>query len=135
MANEQTDADGGPDRARGQAEEAFASFEEFWPYYVAMHSKAATRWVHLAGTLTGLTVSAYGLARGRKRYLAALPLIGYGTAWPAHFLIEGNNPATFGHPVWSLRGDVRMITTMLAGRDAELEETARTWLSEHTDRP
>ncbi|MFE4645964.1 Mpo1-like protein, partial [Streptomyces sp. NPDC056730] len=56
----------------------FDSYEEFWPYYVAMHSKAATRWLHLTGTLTGLAVSAYGLARGRKRYMAALPLIGYG---------------------------------------------------------
>ncbi len=111
----------------------FDSFEEFWPYYVAMHSKAATRWVHLAGTLTGLAVSAYGVARGRRRYLAALPLIGYGTAWPAHFLIEKNNPATFGHPGWSLRGDVKMITTMLAGRDAELAETAAKWLAENAD--
>lgn len=81
--------------------------------------------------LTGLAISAYGLARGRKRYLAALPLIGYGTAWPAHFLIEKNNPATFGHPVWSLRGDAQMIRTMLAGRDAELAETAAKWLAEH----
>ncbi|WP_078535399.1 DUF962 domain-containing protein, partial [Streptomyces pristinaespiralis] len=88
-------------------QQTFESYEEFWPYYVAMHSRAATRWVHLTGTLTGLAVSVYGLARGRKRYAAALPLIGYGTAWPAHFLIEGNNPATFGHPAWSLRGDVQ----------------------------
>ncbi len=92
---------------------------------------AATRWVHLTSTLTGLTLTAYGLARGRKRYLAALPLIGYGTAWPAHFLIEKNNPATFGHPLWSLRGDAQMIRTMLAGRDAELAETAAKWLAEH----
>ena len=112
-----------------QTKPAFSTFEEFWPYYVAMHSKAATRWVHLAGTLTGLAVTGWGLARGRARYAAALPVIGYGTAWPAHFLIEKNNPATFGHPAWSLRGDVRMIATMLAGRDAELAETATKWLA------
>ncbi len=109
----------------------FCSYEEFWPYYVAMHSRAATRWIHLTGTLTGLAVAAYGVARGRRRLLAALPLIGYGTAWPAHFLIEGNNPATFGHPAWSLRGDARMIGMMLAGRDAELDEIARKWLAEN----
>lgn len=84
--------------------------------------------MHLAGTLTGLGVTAYGLVRGRRRYLAALPLTGYGTAWPARFLIEGNDPAAFGHPLWSLRGDVRMITAMPAGRDPELVETAVKWL-------
>ncbi|MFE9887121.1 Mpo1-like protein [Streptomyces scopuliridis] len=94
-----------------------------------MHSKAATRWIHLTGTLTGLAISAYRLARGRKRYAAALPLIGYGTAWPAHFLIEKNNPAAFGNPVWSLRGDMQMIRMMLAGRDRELAETAAKWLA------
>ena len=109
----------------------FESFEDFWPYYVAMHSRSATRWVHLTGTLTGLAISAYGLARGRKRYLAALPLIGYGTAWPAHFLIEKNNPASFGNPGWSLRGDAKMIATMLAGRDAELGDIAIKWFAEH----
>jgi hypothetical protein len=126
-------ASSAPDRPSG-FRDSFGSFEEFWPYYVAMHAKAATRWVHLAGTLTGLAVGAYGLARGRKRHLAALPLFGYGAAWPAHFLIEGNNPATFGHPAWSLRGDVRMIATMLAGRDKELGETAAAWLAEHPRR-
>ncbi|GAA2978613.1 hypothetical protein Sfulv_07200 [Streptomyces fulvorobeus] len=111
------------------SQQTFDSYEEFWPYYVAMHSRAATRWVHLTGTLTGLTIAAYGLARGRRRYAAALPLIGYGTAWPAHFFIEKNNPASFGHPAWSFRGDVRMIRMMLAGRDGELAETAAKWLA------
>ncbi|MCT9093991.1 DUF962 domain-containing protein [Streptomyces sp. ASQP_92] len=108
----------------------FDSYEEFWPYYVAMHSRAATRWVHLTGTLTGLALTAYGLARGRGRYALALPLIGYGTAWPAHWFIEKNNPATFGHPAWSLRGDRQMIAMMLAGRDRELGEIAAKWLAE-----
>lgn len=111
----------------------FESYEEFWPYYVAMHSKAATRWVHLTGTLTGLAISTYGALTGRRRLLLALPLIGYGTAWPAHFFIEGNNPATFGHPAWSLRGDAQMIAMMLSGRDAELAATAAKWLAEQPE--
>lgn len=113
------------------ADRTFSRYEEFWPYYVAMHAKAATRWVHLAGTLTGLAVAGWGVARGRRRYALALPLIGYGTAWPAHLLIEGNNPATFGHPWWSLRGDRQMISMMLTGRDAELGAIAGAWLAEH----
>lgn len=115
-------------------EQSPASYDAFWPYYVAMHSRPATRWVHLAGTLGGLAVAAYGLGRGRRRWALALPLLGYGTAWPAHFLIEGNNPATFGHPLWSLRGDGQMITMMLTGRDAELSRIARAWQAAHPER-
>ena len=111
-------------------QQTFETYEGFWPYYVAMHSKAATRWVHLVGTLTGLAVSLYGLLSGDWLFLLWLPVIGYGTAWPAHFLIQKNNPATFGHPLWSLRGDAQMIRTMLAGRDHELAKTAETWLAE-----
>ncbi|GHJ39001.1 hypothetical protein Sm713_46100 [Streptomyces sp. TS71-3] len=117
---------------RAPMQRTFDSYEEFWPYYVAMHSKAATRWVHLAGTLTGLAVSTYGLARGRKRYAAALPLLGYGAAWSAHLLIEKNNPASFGYPAWSLRGDIQMIRMMLAGRDRELGDIAAKWLAENS---
>ncbi|GAA1919263.1 DUF962 domain-containing protein [Streptomyces sodiiphilus] len=117
-------------------EHRFQTYEEFWPYYVAMHSKPATRWVHLTGTLTGLALSAWGAVSGRRRLLPALPVLGYGSAWTAHFLIEGNNPATFGHPAWSLRGDAEMIRMMLSGRDAELSEIAGKWLAGHPeDRP
>jgi hypothetical protein len=65
----------------------FESYEEFWPYYVAMHSRPATRWIHLAGTLAGATVSLVGLATGRRALLAGLPALGYGTAWPSHWII------------------------------------------------
>jgi hypothetical protein len=63
--------------------------------------------------------------------LAAWPVISYGVAWPTHWLVEGNNPATFGHPLWSLRGDFEMISMMLRGRDQELSIIARDWLWEH----
>ncbi len=88
------------------SQQTFDTYEEFWPYYVAMHSRAATRWVHLTGTLTGLALTAYGLARGRKRYLAALPLIGYGTAWPVQrkYRIKGNAEAP---PPWGWETGLR----------------------------
>ena len=113
----------------------FATFDEFFPYYVAMHSKAATRQVHFAGTLAGAVLALYGLATRRFRLLAAFPLLGYGAAWPSHFLIERNNPATFGYPGWSLRGDFRMIWLMLQGRDAELGKIAQEWLAKNAGTP
>lgn len=111
----------------------FANYREFFPYYVAMHSKAVTRRLHFTGTMLGLLLGITGLLTGRRKLLAALPVLGYGFAWPSHWLIEGNNPASFGHPLWSLRGDVEMTAMMLAGRDHELSTVAREWLTTHPE--
>ncbi len=111
------------------APQEFATYREFWPYYVAMHSKALTRRLHLTGTLLGAALATVGVVTGRRRWLAAFPVCGYGFAWPAHWFVEGNNPASFGHPLWSLRGDLDMIVYMLGGRDHELGAIAQGWLA------
>ena len=104
---------------------SFRTFDEFFPFYVGQHSKAATRWVHLVGTLTGTVVGGRFLAQRRWRGVAFMPVFSYGAAWASHFLIEKNKPATWGHPLWSFRGDMKMIATMLRGRDHELGAIAR----------
>jgi hypothetical protein len=105
----------------------FPTYEAFFPYYVAMHSKPLTRKVHFAGTTLGLVVALVGVVLRRPKLLLGLPGFGYGFAWPAHWFIEKNNPATFGHPLWSLRGDFEMIRYMLQGRDGELSVIAAEW--------
>ena len=50
------------------------------------------------------------------------PVVGYAFAWYAHFFVEHNKPATFGHPFYSLAADYRMLFLMLAGRmDGEVK--------------
>ena len=103
----------------------FESFESFFPWYVSQHSKRATRWFHFAGTHLGAATALTGIATRRPALVAALPVVSYSLAWFSHFVIEKNNPATFGHPLWSLRGDVRMLSMMWQGRDAELHRLAQ----------
>jgi hypothetical protein len=46
-------------------------------------------------------------------------VVAYAFAWTGHFMIEGNKPATFGHPFWSFISDFRMMGLMMTGRLAE----------------
>ncbi len=103
----------------------FGDFEQFFPWYVSQHSKRATRWCHFAGTHLGAATALAGIVTRRRALIAGLPVISYSVAWFSHFVIEKNNPATFGHPLWSLRGDLRMLSMMWQGRDAELERIAQ----------
>lgn len=100
----------------------FESFEDFWPFYVREHSHPANRRLHFAGTTGALLSLASAAVTGRWRRALLAPVFGYGAAWIGHFFIEKNKPATFQHPLWSLRGDFVMYAKILAGTmDAEVE--------------
>ena len=93
----------------------YQSFAEFWPYYVSQHLRPATRTLHFVGTtlvfgavLAGVFVS--------PLWLLSTPLFGYGLAWIGHYGFERNHPATFTHPLWSLRADFRLYRLMLFRR-------------------
>lgn len=93
-----------------------ASFEEFWPYYLEAHSSHKTRSSHVFGTLLGVAIAATGFAYGEPLLALAAIGVAYGIAWVSHFVFEKNMPATFSNPLWSLRGDVRMVKLALTGR-------------------
>ena len=62
------------------------------------------------------TPSCGALVSGRWPWLLAVPLAGYLPAWLGHFFFEGNSPATFSYPLYSLRGDFAMLADVLSGR-------------------
>lgn len=104
-------------------EEQPASFEEFWPFYVAQHLDPANRALHFLGTSLALAAVAAALTL-TPWWLLGAPLAGYGPAWVGHFCFEKNKPATFRHPLWSLRGDLRMYLLLWRDRmDLEIERS------------
>ena len=92
------------------------SFADFWPYYLAEHSRPATRVVHLLATLTWLTLLVGALLTRTWWLLALIPVAAYGLAWFSHFFIERNRPATFKYPLYSLLADHTMAFYMLSGQ-------------------
>jgi hypothetical protein len=94
----------------------FASFREFYPYYLAEHTSRACRRLHVVGTtLVIVCVLALLLTRSIWWIVAAVAC-GYGFAWIGHFFFEHNKPATFRHPLYSLMGDLALYRDIVTGR-------------------
>ena len=107
-------------------DDRYRTFAEFWPFYVAEHSRRATRRLHFVGTTLGLACLMAFLVTLEWRWLVAAMVAGYGFAWMAHYFIEKNRPATFKYPLWSFIGDWKMWGLMSLGKmDAEVQAGAR----------
>ena len=97
-------------------ERRYATFAEFWPFYLREHSRRGTRLLHYIGTTLVVLLGVTALATRELLLLLALPLPGYFFAWIAHFGHEKNRPATFTYPAWSLKADFKMWWLWLTGR-------------------
>jgi len=94
----------------------FASFAEFYPFYLGEHANRTCRRLHFVGTsLVVVALVALAVTRNPWWILAALAC-GYGFAWIGHFFFEHNRPATFRHPLYSFAGDWVMYRDILTGR-------------------
>jgi hypothetical protein len=97
-------------------EKKFATYEEFFAFYVLQHSNPANRLLHACGTTLGIAIMIAAFVMGHPIWALLWIPVAYGFAWTGHFLIEGNKPATFGHPWWSFISDFRMLALMATGR-------------------
>ena len=93
----------------------YATFRDFYPFYLSEHRNTVSRRLHVVGTGLVLALATAGLARDR-RLLPLVPVAGYGFAWLGHFLFEKNRPATFRYPLFSLLGDFRLFFETATGR-------------------
>src|SRR5438874_1386396 len=76
-----------------------ASYEEFWPYYLSLHSHPLNRMLHVLGTTIGLLCLLLAPFTAGKSLVLA-PIAGYGPLWIGHFFLERNLPATLSYPLW-----------------------------------
>lgn len=103
----------------------FSSLDEFWPFYLAQHLNPHNRRLHFVGTTVALILIPSSLLLRRPVLLGAAAAAAYGLAWIGHFFFERNRPATFQHPLLSLRGDFRMYRLMwTGGLDEEIRSRA-----------
>jgi hypothetical protein len=92
------------------------TYAEFWRRYLGAHRDPRTRAVHYIGTALALGALAVAAAMRDWRWLIAAPIAGYAFAWFGHLVFEHNRPETFGHPLWSLLSDFRMLGLFVCGR-------------------
>jgi hypothetical protein len=88
-------------------------YADFWDRYLRAHRRPLTRGLHYIGT--SLALLSLCLSPWDWRFLPAAPVVGYAFAWLAHGLVEHNRPETFGHPLWSLFSDLRMLALFTTG--------------------
>ena len=99
------------------AEHGFASFREFYPFYLGEHQNTTCRRLHFIGSTGVLVFLALAVFTLNPWWLLAMPLCGYGFAWVGHFFFEKNKPATFQYPLWSLASDFILFWRLLTGQE------------------
>ncbi|KAF1685024.1 hypothetical protein B1992_13490 [Pseudoxanthomonas broegbernensis] len=94
----------------------FASFRQFYPFYLDEHRNRTSRRLHFIGSCGVLALLAVAALQRNAWWLLAALACGYGFAWVGHFFFEKNRPATFRHPFYSFMGDWVMFKDILTGR-------------------
>src|SRR5262245_53784202 len=103
---------------RGHSPQAkrFASFAEFFPFYLGQHANPACRRLHFAGSTVTLLCAVAFVATLNPLWIVAAAVSGYGLAWIGHCCFEYNQPATVRQPRYSFMGDWWMYWQMVTRR-------------------
>ena len=102
-----------------------ATFEEFWPHYVRLHTRPETQWLHVAATASCIGLLAAGAVTRSPWLVVAAPLADYAIAQISHRLFEKNRTTPWRRQDWHTRAELRMMSLVLTGRmRAEVERFA-----------
>ena len=90
------------------------TFEEFWPSYLAMHSRPETQRLHALATLTAIGCVVGGLATGHFWLVALAPLADHAIAQLSHRVFEKNRTTPWKNPLWHARAELRLLRRVLS---------------------
>jgi len=110
-----TRTDTAEDKAHDKVRQ-FASFAEFYPFYLGEHSNRTCRRLHFVGSSLGLLCLAAAVYTANGWLVLLGLFLGYLFAWIGHFGFEKNKPASFKRPLYSFMGDWVMYKDLWTGR-------------------
>ncbi len=94
----------------------FATFDEFFLFYLRQHREPRNRLLHACGTALGVLIVPASFVLHHPWFALLFLPVAYSFAWFGHLVIEGNHPATWEYPWWSFLADFRMLGLMITGR-------------------
>lgn len=94
----------------------YATFAEFYPYYLTQHANRICRRAHFIGSSSAVAAMVQYLDSMNPWWILAALVSGYGGAWIGHFFYEMNRPASFTQPLFSFMADWKMWWQMLTGK-------------------
>ena len=94
----------------------YATFHDFYPFYLSEHANRVCRRLHFVGTSLGLVCLVTAVVTRSAWWIVVGLVAGYVFAWVGHFLFEKNRPATFTYPLYSFMGDWVMWRDILTRR-------------------
>ena len=98
-----------------------ATFEEFWPHYVRLHTRPETQALHAVATLSCLTLLGAAVLARQPLLALAAPLVDYAIAQASHRLFESNRTTPWRNQLWHTRAELRMLRLVLTRRmDSEV---------------
>jgi hypothetical protein len=97
------------------------NFNEYYQYYLTLHTKKATKIFHIIGNLATIIyiITATLLSINNIFFFPLIllsPFIVYPFAWYSHMFIEKNKPAAWSNPIWAKMCDWKMIYEIFTGK-------------------
>ncbi len=99
-----------------QPVQRFATFAEFFPFYLGEHRNPTCRKLHFIGTSITLAVLVTAVVSANYWLIPVAIVQVYVWAWIGHFGFEKNKPASFKQPLYSAMGDWVMWFQLLTGK-------------------